>query len=255
VRRAARSGGAAARRSLAPGSAAPAPHHPPLEGALDRPRPRRAARGGAPGAGRSDDGWDAIPRGALLAFCGAYAENQDGQLLAPFFLEDETGRILVDPRGASIRRGIWSATFGQRLCEVVLSRRVVRRAHGVSEQCWLEDGDPVYVVGNVEQNEAAGLRAANGEALVVRRSTQRRPPTLLERALAADPRLLESFSWRDVFFLSDSAEGGARRHMWRGLRHSALLALLAVTASLWLLGQALEVTSPLPPAELLQRLF
>lgn len=65
----------------------------------------------------------------------------------PFYLDDGTGRILVDPRGASINDE--GAFFDIDLHQAIL--RLVKKDHGFSESR-LMPGDTVYVVGNVQIN-------------------------------------------------------------------------------------------------------
>ncbi len=70
----------------------------------------------------------------------------------PFLLEDETGLILVDPRGASVRPPGDAGTALQ-LNEV---------------EAGLREGDRVYVIGNVQRRDAGSPDAAGPDRLVVR---------------------------------------------------------------------------------------
>ena len=70
----------------------------------------------------------------------------------PFHLEDETGRILVDPRGATVRPRTTSG----------LSLQINEIEEG------LRDGDRVYVIGNVQRRDNVPAGAPEAETLVVR---------------------------------------------------------------------------------------
>src|SRR5262249_14541208 len=81
--------------------------------------------------------------------------------IAPFYLEDETGRILVDPEGSKIRsRNVFR--FGGRFNEIVLTRRVSGKSWlGTPSAGQLLDGDRVYVIGYVEKNDIPDPQAPN----------------------------------------------------------------------------------------------
>lgn len=114
--------------------------------------------------------------------------------VSPFILEDATGRVRVDPSGAKISLGWW-LRFGRRQREAVL-------AGGPGGQ--LGEGSPVYVLGTL---------AADGGERVVR------------------PRG-DGYDYAEVFFLSDSGEFDARRHLREGFARTVLAAVLWTAFSL-----------------------
>jgi hypothetical protein len=129
--------------------------------------------------------------------------------LRSFYLEDDTGRILVDPSGAHVRSRWWKLQFSTQICDIVLRRNVEKSGDLLS----LKDGDPVYVIGSVEINNASPAGAAGSEALVLHR--RKRP--------------VEGSFWKyllgsgrhdnyDIFFLSDSSEESAEEQIRTGLK-------------------------------------
>lgn len=165
--------------------------------------------------------------------------------VAPFELEDASGRVRVDPCGPELELrapavSLLLSLFGRRRSELVLTRHVVP---GVwpDRRCELRDGDPVYVIGRAEERDGAPPGATDSERLVVRPSKEaRRPESLVEHLLdplARRPRRRAE----DVFFLADCGEGRARRLLWRGFLRSAAWTLLATGLSGLLLLDALRV--------------
>ena len=130
-----------------------------------------------------------------------------------FDLEDATGRILVDASGARIR-AVWRL-FDPRVCEVALARL----AADDTQSAWmLRDGDPVYVLGYAERRAGVPASAIDSDALVVRPLLEPAPYGPVRYLFGAAPKaLLRDF--RHVFFVSNTDEADARRHVLRGIRH------------------------------------
>jgi len=106
-----------------------------------------------------------------VAWGGSDAENDQPQgsateiLFAPFFVEDETGRLMVDPRGAAIELPTEynEQVSGDSMDEC--SRRFLRR-HGLSthsvttvSEYAIKPGDPILVLGLLEENRGLGSMA------------------------------------------------------------------------------------------------
>jgi E3 Ubiquitin ligase len=107
-----------------------------------------------------------------VAWNGVDAENdQELQgrateiLFTPFFVEDETGRLMVDPRGAGIElpSEYDEQISGDSMTEC--SRRFLRR-HGLStyggttvSEYAIKPGDPVLVLGTLGENRGLGSMA------------------------------------------------------------------------------------------------
>lgn len=132
------------------------------------------------------------------------------RVLDPFYLEDETGRIRVDPGGAEFDDGT-RIRFLDPIRFVCLTRRVERDQTGVERR--LMPGDPVYLIGNVEMNREASPDAADADRLVVRPSTDWVKPNLLQRLEPGVKDKVPGGDSQHVFFLSDTEEQTAGKMM------------------------------------------
>ncbi len=143
----------------------------------------------------------------------------------PFYLEDETGRILIDPAGARLRHWKWAHTFAPRICQIVLTRRT----EGPFQRPRLElhDGDPVYLIGNVQRQ---------GEGLVVRALEEKAHRGFLGRLAFGDRLRVSRRDIQHVFFLSDSNEEGALAHIRGGLFRLCLASAFWIASSFWMIG-------------------
>jgi HEAT repeat protein len=171
--------------------------------------------------------------------------------LPRFFLEDETGRIPVEPAGARLRTGI-AFHIAAQLCEIYLhdaSRRHARRG-----QLW--DGDPLYLIGNVQIDPQAAPDPTGAGGIVVRPLAQPHHSGALWRLLFGRQSPGQQVSAPNVFFASNSREHGARRAILSGMRQSVLFALIWIIASGWLLAREIDriaerddwsVTAPVQP--------
>lgn len=194
-----------------------------------------------------------IPPGTVLFYPEAEIDNQGTDLLTewdrtpifrPFYLEDRSGRILVDPSHAVMRQSLFHKLLGNRACEIVLTRhlrREVREVQGRSSiefvERWLEDGDPVYLIGNVEELQE-GPQAAGSSRLIVRVSPQARIMDSLLNRFNLDLFTRARRDIHDVFFLSDRDEASARGMMLKTAWLRLLLAIFWIILSIVLIGRA-----------------
>lgn len=87
---------------------------------------------------------------------GKKADGATEQLAVPFYVEDETGRLLVDPRGAELQvEGNTLECFGAMPENMrrFLARHVGPRATGGRvKESFVRPGDVLFVLGNVREN-------------------------------------------------------------------------------------------------------
>ena len=184
-----------------------------------------------------------FPKAAVLGHRLYTVPTQDGKELKEeshlplFYLEDETGRILVDPSAAGIRSSWMPLLFGTRFCEIAILSRITDTGVGERLQ-WIEDGDPIYLIGRVDIRGDAPADAKDSQRVLVRA-----PRTLnfLDAMLSVMFLGIGDKS-EGVFFLSDTDEADARRH----LRRAALIN--ALWAALWI-GLSFRHAGWSPPDE------
>lgn len=92
-------------------------------------------------------------------------------IYAPLFIEDETGRLMVDPRGAQLDLGY---EYEEAISEASMSecaRRFLRR-HGLSDigdtsvtESVIKPGDPLLVVGTLQENSDGKMLASSSASL------------------------------------------------------------------------------------------
>lgn len=158
------------------------------------------------------------------------------QQLEPFFLEDDTGKILVNPAKSYIRAGWVTDLFNLFIGfhEVILTGRVEKDERTDAVTRTLLDGDPVYVIGNAEIDpDNAG--AAGTEGLVIRPSTRSQWNLSLWQLLFGQSAVPSGKDVLNVFFISDSKEDIARKHILRGVKVVSLLSLFWILTSGFLL--------------------
>jgi HEAT repeat protein len=173
--------------------------------------------------------------------------------VARFYLEDETGRILVDPAGARLRTGM-AFHVSVQLCEITLHN--ASKPRGRKGELW--DGDPVYLIGNVQIDPEAVPDPTGAAGILVRPLAQPHHSGPLWRLLFGRQSPGEQLNAPNVFFASDSRERGARQAILSGMRQSVLFALIWIAASGWLLSReidrigerdhwSVQATAPQPP--------
>jgi HEAT repeat protein len=161
------------------------------------------------------------------------------QWLSPFYLEDETGRILVDPAGCRVRAG-WITDIGSMFMvrEVVLTRHVKREDTQDRVTRTLRHGDQVYVIGSAEPMKPGRGAARSSGELVVRPSARPKLDEALWRLFFGTWRLPAGRDIYNVFFISDTSERKARSIILRGFRVVGALGFLWLVLSLWLTWSA-----------------
>lgn len=143
-----------------------------------------------------------------------------------FYLEDATGRILIDPRRV-LFGGLIFTPFIMGSAQVLnLTKNWEATQQGA--RSFLKPGDRVYVIGTVQVNERAPIHAVDAERLVVR------PRILQDRgnwSFLSSPFF--SGTLNDVFIVSDDREMNLAATLRRSRKWACQTALLlAVIATL-----------------------
>ncbi|MDH4319252.1 MAG: E3 ubiquitin ligase family protein [Desulfobulbaceae bacterium] len=160
--------------------------------------------------------------------------------LHPFYLEDETGRVLIDPKGCRIRddwywfNAISNTIFEMGgmlgLREIVLRNRAIEI--GVENYHYIvQPGDPLYVIGSLEINDNPAVE--DDERLVVR---ARKRPGFGEAFLDVFSGGLD---YRNIFFISDSGEKSARKLMQQGRKVSLIIGISFTIGGLFVLWEGI----------------
>jgi len=158
-----------------------------------------------------------------------------GRMVNKFYLEDETGKILVDPGEADlqVQRPFFTFLFyvlGRRPYLAALTRRV-EKGLWPSISYSLFDGDLIYLIGHVAERADAPQDAFGPDRLVVRP----RPGPDLEADIGRGFRFLaarkKSRGIQDVFFISDTTEQTARDLLMDELWKKALWGLVCTILS------------------------
>jgi hypothetical protein len=140
--------------------------------------------------------------GSFFAIAFSADATKSSEVRQPFFLQDDSGQILVDPGAAKVWEG-WASSLahirGAR--EIALRRRTRVIDANDSVVAELLPGDPVYVIGKVERQDDAGTGLP---LLVVRPNPQPGVSEALKQALRGGRDI------EDVFFLTDNDEISAR---------------------------------------------
>ena len=151
-----------------------------------------------------------------------------------FYLEDETGKILVDPRGIDFWDGhghfMWKP-----IRSIYLETRHSIDAH--RETRCLLPGDPVIIIGSIEENIETGQNASELDRLILRPSSSLKPPELFKRIIFGDDKKTKGADIFDVFFLSDLSEFKVKERIARGAGQvwKWMLAYVAFSAPLVLI--------------------
>ena len=158
---------------------------------------------------------------------------QPTQKLRPFYLQDKTGRVLVDPTECRVRAGWVTDLASMGGChEIMLKRRVEKDDGHDSVTRTLMPGDPVYLIGNAEVNPQAAPDAVDSERLVIRPAIQSSWSLSLWRFLFGKAELAKGRSIFNVFFLADKEEVSAKQLILNGF-HTVL-----AVGGLWLASPA-----------------
>lgn len=161
---------------------------------------------------------------------GSKGETTIDTKYSPFLLEDETGRILVDPRGAEFWDGsgnfLWSP-----IRSIYLEGRFTVDARNIHTRMLLPE-DPIYLIGTVEENPDAPRDAQDEARLVVRPSRNLVASGFLQRLLFGEGERTKGSDIHHVFFLTDLAEFKAAEVLTRGMNHVWIWMLIWVLLSL-----------------------
>lgn len=132
-----------------------------------------------------------------------------------FYLEDETGKVLVDPRGIDFWDGhghfLWKP-----IRSIYLETRHSRDSN--RETRCLLPGDPVYIIGSIEENTEAGQDASELDRLILKPSSSLKSPDLFKRIMLGEDKKTRGTDIYDVFFLSDLTEFKVKDRITQGVR-------------------------------------
>jgi hypothetical protein len=147
-------------------------------------------------------------------------------ILSRFYLEDETGKILVDPRSADswdgkdhffthpTRHFFLQEDEQDRLMRVPGTDYYEKTDN--SELRRLLPGDEAYLLGNVEENSAADPNALGVDRLIVRPASTLHDTNPINRIMFGEKRASGSDIY-SLFFLTDVQEQEARKMLTRGM--------------------------------------
>jgi len=184
--------------------------------------------------------WDEVPADRILVEAQKTFPGQQApsilRVRSRFYLEDASGRILVDPREAEFWHGK-SNMFFEPSRKIYLSKRLIpglaAPALEPSAKVLLP-GDPVYLVGQVEVNEQASQQVVDAERLIVRPSSRRVARSRLTAMVLDEPFWKPGKDLHDVFFLSDSDELEASGILYTAARQASIIAILWTAVCLWM---------------------
>ena len=178
----------------------------------------------------TDQGFDKKPILFERIDPGSKGETMIDTKYSPFFLEDETGRILVDPQGAEFWDGsgnfLWSP-----IRSIYLERRFSVDARNIHTRMLFPE-DPIYLIGTVEENPDASKDAQDEDRLVVRPSRSLVQSGFLKRLLFGEGEKMKGSDIHHVFFLTDLTELKAAEVLTRGMNHVWIWMLIWVLLSL-----------------------
>ncbi len=155
--------------------------------------------------------------------------SKSGQEKArPFHLEDETGRILVDPRNAVVRPRSASGT-SLALNEI---------------EAGIRDGDRVYVIGNVQRRDDRSPGEPDPDRLVVRPLGQTLVTSPVGRLLFSKGNAVADRDAPNIFIVDKGSEHDVGLRLRMALWDFCVIAAVSLGASLWLVQAAWPWLSP-----------
>ncbi len=172
--------------------------------------------------------WEAVlpPETLLGKDCQIVGEGKARQsatcrITSRFVLEDASGRILVDARGAEVGGVNTVYQFGAPAARVALSK------------ARLVDGDPVYVLGRIEVRADAPASAVDAERLVIRALPEGKRDGGISSLLGivGNPFARQPH----VFLVSDGGESSVRDALIRSMYETFAFETVLLLAGLWLL--------------------
>jgi hypothetical protein len=163
------------------------------------------------------------------------------EIRSRFHLEDDTGRILVDPRGVWFWNGEVEF-FSPSARSIFLKNNIENRSQdGAQTQTRrLDPGDEVYLIGAVEELEDGSLTATGGERLIVRPSSELKSTNLLRRIILGNKERIHRKDIYDVFFLTDINEADAAGVLTKGINNIWVWVVPMVALSIPLLVEHLD---------------
>ncbi len=140
------------------------------------------------------------------------------EIRSRFYLEDVTGRILVDPR----KVWFWNGEvefFSPSARSIYLENRCENRSVGdkLIKVRRLNPGDEIYVIGSVEELKDVSPTASGTERLVLRPSSTLKSTNLLRRIILGHGKKTSRADIYDVFFLTDIKELNAAEVLTKGI--------------------------------------
>lgn len=151
-----------------------------------------------------------------------------------FYLEDTTGRILVDPRGVEFWDGsgnfLWSP-----IRSIYLEKHYSEELLPWKSTVMLLPGDSVYVLGNVEEKKEASRDASDADRLVIRPASGMENTSFFKRLLFGQKIKDKGSDIYNVFFLTDVTERNAAELLSQGLKNVWIWMLVWISASLSLM--------------------
>ena len=155
-------------------------------------------------------------------------------ICSPFYLEDETGKILVDPTGVEFWDGsgnfLWSP-----IRSIYLEKRYTEEILPWKSTALLLSGDPVYVIGYVEENMEAAPEAPDSERLVIKPSAALEKTSIFKRLLLGEKNMEMGSDIYHVFFLTDVTERDAAELLFQSLKKLCIWIFVWLVLSLSLL--------------------
>lgn len=144
--------------------------------------------------------------------------NQVTEVRSRFYLEDDSGRILVDPFGASFWNGKVEF-FASSARSIYLEKRFESGSKNAAyvETRRLHSGDKIYLIGSVEELNDATPSAFDAQRLVVRPSSELKSTNILHRLLLGKEKQVSRSDIYDVFFLADIKEFSAAEILTKGI--------------------------------------
>ena len=152
----------------------------------------------------------------------SYAKRDGQPEMQPFYLEDETGRIRVDPRGVMVRP--WGAS-GAAL-----------QANEVEDG--IRDGDRVYVIGHVQPLLDEPAQAPRREGLVVRPLRQSLVASPVARLFLGKAEGLADRQTPNLFIVDKGRERDITLRLRTTLWDFCVVSAVYLAASLWLVHAA-----------------
>ena len=140
------------------------------------------------------------------------------EIRSRFYLEDDSGRILVDPRGVLFWNGRVQFFFPTARCIYLEKRFESGSKRGAYvETRRLNSGDEIYLIGSVEEQTNVALFETDVQRLVVLPSSALKSTNILRRFILGKRKKTSGWDIYDVFFLADIKELNAGKLLTKGI--------------------------------------